>query len=299
MKLARNHVLDHDICLNPADKDGHKIVNKAPYEELAKLTAQDVGQYTLNLTHVQCQGHERQNVRLAAQLLSNSVAVSLLIAGEQKLIHCENFKVNFKILHHFNINKSIQINMALQHASEYSKIFNDLFDLLNVMRDLREDSSEGSEVEIHHPPQKLPYGAEITEQEQILEKAKEFISKMRKKLKNGFGKLLPFQEGFLMSINALKLLHQDLSNRFPDERIEILTYRINQDPVENLFSIMRAAGGPNTNPGPVEFINRINNYILGNNSEIIMKNSRSNVLFEGDSRPVLSAQVNDIFKLVC
>lgn len=99
MKLARNHALDHDICLNPDDRvEDHKIVNKAPYEELAKLTTQDVGQYTLNLTHVQCQGHERQNVRVAAQLLSNSVAKSLLTAGENKLITSDNYEV--KILNY-------------------------------------------------------------------------------------------------------------------------------------------------------------------------------------------------------
>jgi hypothetical protein len=108
MKLARNHVLDHDICLNPEDKDGHKIVNKAPYEELAKLTAQDVGQYTLDLTHVQCQGHERQNVKIAAQLLSNSVAAALMIAGERNLIKSENYEVKFlNLLTPFNINTKL------------------------------------------------------------------------------------------------------------------------------------------------------------------------------------------------
>jgi hypothetical protein len=162
------------------------------------------------------------------------------------------------------------------------------------MRDLRVEFPEGEDEESHHPPEKLPYGAKITEQDLILDRAKNMISSMRKKLKTGYGKMLPFQEGFLMSINSLKMLHKDLSSRFPDHPIEILTYRINQDPVENLFSIMRSAGGPNTNPGPVEFINRINNYVLGNNTEIIMKNANSNVLFEFDSRPVLSAQVNNI-----
>lgn len=162
---------------------------------------------------------------------------------------------------------------------------------MNIMRDPREECP-GEESQ--HLPHKLPYGANVIEQDQILDKAIEMISKMRKKLKNGFGKMLPFQVGFLMSCNSLKLMHRDLLSRFPDQPIEILTYRINQDPVENLFSLMRSAGGANTNPGPVEFTNRINNYILGNNSESIMKDTVPNVLFEFDSRPVLSAQVNNI-----
>jgi hypothetical protein len=94
MKLARNHALDQEICLNPDDDDNeHQIVNKLPYEELAKLSAQDVGKYSLNLNHVQCQGHERQNVRIAAQLLSASVARALKEAGILNLIKSENYEV--------------------------------------------------------------------------------------------------------------------------------------------------------------------------------------------------------------
>lgn len=93
MKLARNHVLDNDMCLNPDEEGNEQVVNRAPYEELARLTTQDLSPYTLDLTHVQCQGHERQNVRKAMQLLSNSAARVLLEAGERKLIKCENFMV--------------------------------------------------------------------------------------------------------------------------------------------------------------------------------------------------------------
>lgn len=166
-----------------------------------------------------------------------------------------------------------------------------MLDVLNVMRDPLDE--EGDVL----PPQKLPYGAQLAEQNKILDKAAEMISKMRKKLKNGYGKRLPFQDGFLMSINALKMLYSDLTNRFPEEPIRILTYRINQDALENFFSLMRSAGS-NTNPGPVEFINRINNYILGNNVESIMKDASSNVMFEQDLRPVLSAQVIALFNLI-
>jgi hypothetical protein len=95
MKLARNHALDQEICLNPDDDNEEpQIVNKLPYEQLAKLSTQDVGMYTLNLNHVQCQGHERQNVRIAAQLLSASVARALKEAGILNLIKCDNYEVN-------------------------------------------------------------------------------------------------------------------------------------------------------------------------------------------------------------
>ena len=64
----------------------------------------------------------------------------------------------------------------------------------------------------------------------------------------------PFQTGIIVSILSTKALYNELT----EEEIEYwLTTRSNQDCIENLFSCVRAMGGNNSHPSPVETISRI------------------------------------------
>jgi hypothetical protein len=45
----------------------------------------------------------------------------------------------------------------------------------------------------------------------------------------------------------------------------IITRRLNQDILENFFSHVRAMGGANDNPNPIDFMHRLKWYILGRN----------------------------------
>jgi len=143
------------------------------------------------------------------------------------------------------------------------------FDLMNVSKDLRID-----EPGKNHPAQKLPFGAALDEQKMMLLDTKDFISKMRVEGKTD---LLPFQRGAILTCTAMPMLHDHLTKLFPQETLEIFTYRLNQDVLEQLFALVRAAGATYTHPSPVEFKYRIRKVLLGRNPEIVLNDKKTNV----------------------
>lgn len=66
-----------------------------------------------------------------------------------------------------------------------------------------------------------------------------------------------------MTNTSLKLLFEDLVARFGIKYI--LTYRLNQDVLENFFSTIRAKGGLHDHPDALEFRYRLRSYIMGKN----------------------------------
>ena len=48
-----------------------------------------------------------------------------------------------------------------------------------------------------------------------------------------------------------------------------MTYRLNQDPLESFFGIIRAIGGLHDHPTALEFKFRLRNYLLGRNETIL------------------------------
>ena len=97
---------------------------------------------------------------------------------------------------------------------------------------------------------KSGFGLHYKRQEAILLRAIDMAEKMRAILKQGpFAKtlakkknsLIPFQEGIMMSSKAVLMLWGDIKNKYPDVNF-IMTARLNQDLVENLFSRLRGLG---------------------------------------------------------
>jgi len=86
------------------------------------------------------------------------------------------------------------------------------------------------------------------------------MSELRVKGRTG---LLPFQKGILITNTSLKLLFDDLKSKHNIKYI--LTYRLNQDILENFFGALRAKGGLHDHPDPLEFKYRLRAYILGRN----------------------------------
>jgi hypothetical protein len=73
LKLIRNWLLDTGFLL----EDG-SLINKNPLEELLKLTDTEVNVcYKLSKKHIECSGPQRQNVRLAVELLSETTAKAI------------------------------------------------------------------------------------------------------------------------------------------------------------------------------------------------------------------------------
>jgi hypothetical protein len=85
---------------------------------------------------------------------------------------------------------------------------------------------------------------------------------MRLANKGRDSEMLWFQKGIVQNVRALPLLYDDLVSTFPEEDILIYTYRLNQDCLEVLFSIIRAMGVTVTCPTCVDFCCRISKRLL-------------------------------------
>lgn len=79
--------------------------------------------------------------------------------------------------------------------------------------------------------------------------------------------LLPFQKGILISNGSLLGLYNHISERF--SMTYVLSYRLNQDVLENFFSQIRAIGRTYDHPTPLEFKYRMKSQIISRNSQIL------------------------------
>ncbi|XP_063926054.1 uncharacterized protein LOC135139671 [Zophobas morio] len=98
----------------------------------------------------------------------------------------------------------------------------------------------------------------------------DFWNKMEKKIESWkfydevrgqFKTTMPFKEGWLNNIRGIRLLWQMCEkNEFKFLRTRML----NQDPLENLFSVIRQYGSGNSNPSCFQFISALKTSILNN-----------------------------------
>jgi len=109
---------------------------------------------------------------------------------------------------------------------------------------------------VRHPndrrtPFTTPYGLALEEQDSLLNKMYETILLMRCTGKFG---LQIFQKAILMQINGTKVLLKILQQNGLQY---ILTCKINQDTLENLFSQLRGTGGLDDHPTPLNALYRL------------------------------------------
>ena len=102
--------------------------------------------------------------------------------------------------------------------------------------------------------------------------------------------LMPFQRGILLTNNAMLKLYDKLQVKFPSWFQYVLTRRLNQDVVENSFAQIRGMGGNHTQPGPVDFRQRLRLYILGGCQVQYIKSANVEVEDE-DEDEVIGARV--------
>ena len=106
-------------------------------------------------------------------------------------------------------------------------------------------------------PERCAYGVtpEVkAKQDAALDAMDAFMRDARKvsgKQPLGRQSLLPCQHGVLRSISSLRGLYDSLQQRHPELQF-LMTSRLNQDCLENLFSQLRAMCGANTTPNAVE-----------------------------------------------
>jgi hypothetical protein len=162
LKLFRNWLLDAGFKL----KDG-SVLNKNPLQALISLTNTEVNVcWKINQKHLNVERTNRQNVRLAAQLLSNNVSTALL---------------------HYKPEENKQMAANLGHFISDINIWFDIFN---------------SYVPKGSVPSKSAYGIDLENQNEHLKNVHDLISTMRV---NGKKSLLTFQdslENFFMQIRS-------------------------------------------------------------------------------------------------
>ena len=97
----------------------------------------------------------------------------------------------------------------------------------------------------------------------------------------------PWQLGIKTAINSLRDLYTDtIGNEeynFDGHFSFMMTSRLNQDCLENLFSRVRAIGGDNCHPGPFEFMRRMRVLQLGQGEKIKIWTNNPAVMMETDN----------------
>lgn len=227
LKLARNNLFDSGFIV-----DG-QLITKDILEELITLNSCDL-KIAFNLTrqHLDVKGSQRQSVKLAAQVFSNRNAKAIEYCGKKNFLSHNNWKVMSKVL----------------------SLFNDWFDMFNCHSKFGKHSGLRA------------YGVDLQKQHMILDQMDELVSNMRTPKRST---LLPFQKGILLSNRSLRQLLPYVKETYSTDILTIdyiITRRLNQDILENLFSYIRAMGHVNDHPSPVDLKNRLKWYILGKHS---------------------------------
>ncbi|KAE9535838.1 hypothetical protein AGLY_007739 [Aphis glycines] len=144
------------------------------------------------------------------------------------------------------------------NTANFIELINNWFDLANVAHPYNYSS-----------PFKSPYGKFLKEQNCLFNEVYETINQMRCV---GESCLQIFQKGILMHINGTR----HLLNVLKENGLSyLLTSKINQDALENLFSQIRSKGGLNDHPSPLNAIYRLKMIILGKNLGITSTHSNT------------------------
>lgn len=133
-----------------------------------------------------------------------------------------------------------------EEAARVIKAIDDGFDVLNSRRRYADK------------PLRCGLGVNWKQQEAALRRLEELLLTAR------FGNrrsLLPFQQGFVMSIRSTLALYGEMKQE--DGFQFLLTALLNQDALESFFSAVRIKFGANANPTPTELLYRVRLLLIG------------------------------------
>ena len=175
---------------------------------------------------------QRKRVKYATQLFSKSCALSLRYLGEKGLLNSKNWKV----------------------TSEFINLINDWFDIMN------------SSHMYGDTPTRNAFGLDMQLQMDTLNKITNVMSSMKvKSLK--VRSLYKFQKGVILSCKSVVGLFHMLRDKYNLKYL--LTRRMNQDPLEQLFGCIRQVSGPYDHPTPVEFKFRLRTLLIGKDATLV------------------------------
>ena len=228
LKLIRNHFLSQGFVLETGTKIGKPELQRLLDKVIATEDCQFSPAKKLTQGHLDVKEQDKQRVHTATELLSNTTAqcASSLFPNDP----------------------------IMQELAEFVSGVNNFFDIFNSSKEFH-----------HNNPLGNAYGGPDTaKQDEFLEDFAKTVNNVRAVWDNEEGKKnaqQEWQKGVLMCIRVLKPLHEYL---FAEYEIPfVMTYRLNQDSLEQTFSILRAMGARYTQFGALEFLRRIRNFILG------------------------------------
>lgn len=246
IKLLRNHLLDSGLHISG------QFINKSCLERLLEINSNDLKiAHKLSRLHLDVTGPQRQNVKLATQIFSNTNAAAIEWCGLRGFMNdC----------------------LMWRETACFLSLFNKWFDVFNSM------SKFGNHEGLH------AYGIDLKKQNDILNK----VTNMMKNMRVGKRKsLLPFQKGILLSNASLMHLYEDITSKNANIKY-IMTNRLNQDVIENLFAYIRAMGANYDNPTPLQFRYRLRWYVLGKHSSDVFTIGSNTSMQEFVRRKILN-----------
>lgn len=240
IKLIRNNFLDSGFYM----KNGNYVSDSCIREMLTATKTEYGLAHKLSELHLNVSGQQRQRVKYAAQLLSNSCSNSLKYLGDRGLLRSSNWK----------------------ETADLIKLVDEWFDVMNSSHKFGEKRSLDA------------FGVNLSHQTNILLKMIEVMSSMRVKdpLRKG---LLMFQKGAILSSYSLIGLYNMLQESYKVQYI--LTRKLNQDCLEHLFGCIRQMQGSYDHPNAITMKFRLKKLLLGKDVALISeKTNTSNENFD-------------------
>lgn len=167
----------------------------------------------LSERHINPQSFQKMSVKLATQVFSQSVSRGMIAASKMG---------------------AIKSSSALNTAEFLGKM-NDMFDCLNSK---------------HHDdptPMRRPLKATNPNILNFLEESIPYINSWKININQ---QNPPCFDGLILTIRSVLSLYKDLQL---EDCKYLLTGRLNQDPIENMFGVLRQRGGYNSNPSAKQF----------------------------------------------
>lgn len=208
IKSVRNNLLNSDFVIN------EKLISFKVIENVYQIDKiSTTGKVLTKLTdvHIHPNNFQKMSVKYAVQIFSGTMAAAIKTAIDTNQIQSE----------------------YAQSTADFIEIVNDLFDALNsrTLYSVKQCSCALNDTNDHVLS--------------ALEKAKDLFSNLRKISKKQEGTRPPCFDGVLLTIQSVVQIYEEQKNKGFSF---LLTARLNQDVLENFFSVIRQRGGYSRNP---------------------------------------------------
>ncbi|CAH2088902.1 unnamed protein product [Euphydryas editha] len=231
LKCFRNNFMKHDIAFtSDLQTEGKQIQGIAKWHHIEdfykidQLNPNFVFAPALTQQHLQPNGKQKMKVRLAAQVLSHSVAAGIFAKVGQ--------------------------NELPQEATGTATVISNMDKLFDAMNGDTPDRKRGKQF--------LTNMSSTSGHLDFFNKMKIFFRDMKFL---GAKSKPPSQDGWLRTINAIEKLFSNLKKYNVNV---LSVRRLNQDPLENCFGCIRSNCGCNPNPTSVQFIAALKTSLLTN-----------------------------------